>query len=397
MTSKDEKLEEAIEYQIKTFEIYKAILKEDGLAYQDIKKIIKNKEYWRIPSIDAEMFKRSRNLYLDLANTNVEGIFHCSSSTSGDPSLVYLSYSDLEYKLNNFSQSLNVEECSGGIGFAFPSTFSEKVSKRMKKLFSGLDNYKLLPVMFFGSLGVEKNYEDLHYYVTGIKIIKTIANYLKGNKRPVYNYLSNDDLYTIIKKYEEKKEPIMLGGFVLLLYSALKGLKDHINKNFNLGNKAYIVTGAGGWSGVKGIFKGEKINKQRFVEEMCELFNIDRRYVSNNFRDMYAFTESPTTHLGFFDIELGDYKFKPHPDSMIYIINKNSGEPVNEGEEGVIKVITFRKIEGSPTVVVQQHDVARLIKKGKYEEALEFTNIHREKGYKPAGCSLKAAELLRKE
>lgn len=389
----NKELEEAINYQINTFPIYNEILRENSLTAKDIKKIIENREYWKIPPVDALTFKSSRGLYLELANTELDGLFHCSSSTSGDPSLVYLSNSDLEYKINNVAECLNIEECDTGIAFLLPLKFSKIVRKKMKKRFEEIENYKFLPVMFFAPMALERIYENLEYGITGIDFFKTIKNYISGSKQPALKFLSIEKIIKKIEEYKEKDKPLAMGGFILLFYPTIKGIKNKLSDSIDF-DKIYIITGAGGWSGKKGTFVGKSIDKKNFVKEMAELFNIKEKDIPLHFIDAYACTESPVAHRGFFDLDVGDYVFHPHKDSLVYIINKETGKPVDEGEEGLIRIITFKKQEGAPTVVIQQHDVARLLKKGEYNEALEFTNIHREKGYKSEGCALGASELM---
>ena len=160
-----------------------------------------------------------------------------------------------------------------------------------------------------------------------------------------------------------------------------------MNIFFDLDGKATVTCGGGGWDGVKGEAKMDKVSKVKFLENYEKVFNIKPK----DFADIYAFTEGPTLFGGHWSDKYQDFLLHCPNTSRIIARDLANLEPVNSGEEGLLEVLTPYGVNGTINQAVLVDDIIDLISKTKcpecgYEGAT-FRIIGRLKNARGKSCS----------
>ena len=382
-----ELLKECIIRQWETFEYYQNLCKAKGLSLEDLKKAIDNEEYYVLPGVVSDAFKKSRGLVTALNDLTVPGKFQVSSSTSGDPSYLYTSLTELDKILKNYRLTFGIVGISKAIGFSPSIRILESLSRKANYL-----NKKSITRMKFALDAAKLHYPEMVFTVD-INIWKTIFS-MMFTKKPTLVKMSLEKITEIIKSSEKNNEKFAIGGAVLLMAPYLDQMKEG---QFNLHDNIHVVFSGGGYSGKKGTLRGAKINKPELIKKISAVFGIDKKYYPTNIKDIYGFTENPTTHEGYWNNDISDFMFQPWHESRVYIVDPDTGKPLKKGK-GFVKIITPYS-DGKPSasnVSVSQSDLATIFGVKENYQVTHFSHISRFSSASVEGCGYKAEAIADK-
>ena len=332
-----------------------------------------------IPYLPTSLFKKSDNRTLDLLKVPLDEIvlFSCSSSTTMDPSLVPRTVEDFDQIQYNsikvFSEffdwkNLKVDgkRCvvfnfaPGRLVMAFMARKNAKGFEYVKKTryFTACMNK---PWEFYGH----------QEYMIKAKLFKTIWAMIKSFEPRGGFVLDVTNMIKMLKKIKESGElnkvgvsKIIFGGSPLLMNNMLENRLLKENFYLDLDQQALVCCGGGGWDGVKGEAKMGAVNKVKFVGDYEKVFNIK----AHDFRDIYAFTEGPTLFGGHWSEKYQDFLLHCPDTSRIIVRSLEKLEPVDEGMDGLLEVITPYGVNGSVNQAVLVDDIVELISKTKCPE-----------------------------
>lgn len=380
-------LKNQITYQYDRYKIYKTICQEKSISREDIQKIVDNRELYKLPPIYALRFKKSYDLIKELNDMEKkDGTFVISSSTYGDPSYIYCSKNDLEIIRNNYKNHFAVENSNIGLAFSPPMDILYKAGEK-----KSIYNKKTLLRITTAAEGNKYYYDLKDMLKLDIScLINKVFN--KKNFKPKFKPLPKSVIENLFKNTEKEKNNIVLGGISLLLYPTITNYFN--NNNLNLSKQIFFVTSGGGWTGKKGTIETKELKKTDFINGLSKVFKIDLSDLKNQFRDVYAFCESSSTHLGHWNNEIGDYIYKPTSQSVAYAVDPKTLLPVKEGEKGLFQVITPYGCEYSATCNILQGDLVKAHKLNPDGSLKEFTNISRMPGLEIEGCAYETKGLV---
>ena len=355
-----------------------------------------------IPYVPTDIYKKSGNRTLSLSKVPLENIalFSCSSSTTGDPSIVprtledydQLQYNSIKVFTEFFGwEKLNIESkrCVA-FNFSPDRLFMSVMAKRSVKGFEYVDKTRYYtacmnkPWEFYG-------YEE---YLVKMKILKTIWAILSTFSLRGGFILDVTKMLKMIKKIKEtghwkntEVSKILLGGSPLLMNNMFEKRLLKENVFIDLDGISLVGCGGGGWDGVKGEAKMDEVNKSRFIEYYEKVFNIKPKDI----RDIYAFTECPTLFGGHWSEKYQDFLLHCPDSARIIVRDLENLEPVNNGEEGLLEVLTPYGVNGSINQAVLVDDIVELISKNKCPECgykgATFRIIGRLKNAQGKSCS----------
>jgi hypothetical protein len=383
-TQYKELLKESITNQWGKFEYFRNICMKKNRNLADLMKAIDYEEYYQIPAIVATAFKKSKGLLKELNDFSCDGKFQVSSNTSGDPSYVFTNQAELDKVVDNYRLTFGIEGTSRGIGFSPSIRILNALSKR-----AGYMGYQSIARMKLALDAACIHYKDL-VFTLDIDLFKTIlSKVVNGSVVLKKKYL--EEIIEIISAAEKDHEKINLGGFVLLLNPYLDHLKEG---QFCFGDNAYFTFAGGGYSGAKGSITGKKVNKPEMIKRIASVFGISKKRFSTNLKDIYAFTESPATHEGYWSEDFEDYLFETWHESRAYIVDPETEEPLKSGE-GLLKFIT-PYTNGNPSaanVSVLQLDNATI--RGIRPDFIvsHFSHIRRFQNASVEGCAYKGEKV----
>ncbi len=378
-----ESLSQAIERQYSTYELYRDRVATSGLSFADVKRVIENEEYYRLPSVVTLEFKVGAakiNLLNDL--NRADGTFMVSSSTSGDISYIYCSQADLYYIASFYTKGCEFVDSDNGFAFIPPI---EMLNKTYAKL--SLYDKPTISRMIPAYLGAARKFTmndmlsiNLPVYLKN-KITRT-------NTIDMFQYLSLNKIKQIAGRETSQQKNITFIGLLFLMNAFIRENAQQL-KSLNL--SVNVATAGGGWSGRKGKFVMEPISKKGFVTQFNEHFQLNS---NQNISDVYSFCESPVSHRGFYDEELNDYRYVVDDQSIVYALDPESRKPVKKGEEGLFLSINPLGCEYSCNAVVLQMDTVKVLETYDNGSVKEFTNVKRLEGLPAEGCAYKANEIM---
>lgn len=334
-------------------EIYRKIC--ESIHY-DFEESLNESNLGEIPYVPWTLFKQSKDKFKNLLRGNTFeklGFWMESSSTSGDPSIVGRLEEDIEVLRDNydhvfstFSEKENVDNL---ILFAPKKRFIDKI----KHTFYGKDSY----LLYKSIVDIWEN-KNIHYLLQ-IFFGKTIWNILKSFKlKPVIG-INGKKLESELERVEKQNVPTIMANSPLWMHKILNDYYTKKGRTFDMGDNFYIITGGGGWGGIKGRIKlGHRVKKNEFITQMCEMFNI----TTDKFCDNFAATESPLAFGAHWSEKFNDFIF--HVDKnrgRIVIRDINSLDPIKEtGKKGLLEVITPYGVKSYAGVAVLLDDIAQV-------------------------------------
>ena len=355
-----------------------------------------------IPYIPTGTYKKSGNRTLNLLKVPLENIalFSCSSSTTRDPSIVPRTLEDFDQLQYNsikvFTEFFGWEQLKIGskraltINFSPDRFFMSLMARRSAKGFEYVDKTRYFtacmnkPWEFYG-------YEE---YLVRMKILKTVWALLSTFSLKGGFILDVTKMLKMVKKIKDTGHwknilvsKILFGGSPLLMNNMFEKRLLKENVFIDLDGKSVVGCGGGGWDGIKGEAKMDRVNKTKFIESYEKVFNIK----SKDIRDIYAFTEGPTLFGGHWSEKYQDFLLHCPDTARIIVRDLENLEPVNNGEEGLLEVLTPYGVNGTINQAVLVDDIIELISKNKCPECgykgATFRIIGRLKNSQGKSCS----------
>ncbi|MFX1381377.1 MAG: hypothetical protein ACFFBP_02965 [Promethearchaeota archaeon] len=332
-----------------------------------------------IPYIPTEIYKKSGNRTLHLLKSPLDDIalFSCSSSTSGDPSIVPRTLEDfIQIQYNSikvFSEFFRWKEFKDGtkrslvFNFSPDRLFMTLMAKRSSKGFEYVDKVRY----FTACMNKPWEYYGYEEYLIKFKYLRTLWAIISTFSIKGGFVLDVSKMLKIIDNVlktgywkDTEVSKFLFGGSPLLMNNMLtkRLLKENIT--YDLDGLSVVGCGGGGWDGVKGEAKMDTVEKVPFISKYEKVFNIK----SKDIADIYAFTEGPTLFGGHWSEKYQDFLLHCPDTTRIIVRDLNKLEPIETGGEGLLEVITPYGVNGSINQAVLVDDIVELISKTKCPE-----------------------------
>ncbi|TFG25664.1 MAG: hypothetical protein EU529_00190 [Promethearchaeota archaeon] len=334
----------------------------------------------KIPYIPSNDYKKSvsRNLELLKASLDEIVLFSCSSSTTGITSIIPRTLEDfdqIQYNaVKTYSEFFNWKEIKPEpykraiiFNFSPDRFFLSIMTKKNSKGFEYVDKTR-----YFSSC-INKPFEYYAHveYMIKINLLVSIRTFLSTLSVRGGFVMDVSKMLKIIKKvlktgkWEKRGvNKILFNGNPALMNYMFENRLLRENIFFDLDEISYVGCSGGGWDGVKGEVKLDAVNKTRFIENYEKIFNIR----SKNIRDIYSLAEVPTIFGGHWSEKYQDFLFHCPDTTRIIVRDLDKLEPVNEGEEGLLEVITPYGVNGSINQALLVDDIVEIISKKKCPE-----------------------------
>ncbi|MFW9899319.1 MAG: hypothetical protein ACFFDO_08690 [Candidatus Thorarchaeota archaeon] len=329
-------MREIITENIENNEFYSDMIENTGFNVDDLNNI---DDLASIPFISTTFYKQSANMYKKLLKIPENEVQHwnCSSTTSGDPSLVGINENDIDF-LHEMSRKCFLDFIPRDWDNAKVYLFSP--SAKMLDRFC-IRFTKERPVRAYSG-----NYYKVSEEMTKVKylftfsILKALQAIIKTRSIVGGFYIKQSYLIKTInknlKKPEDERYNIGIGGSNYLITKFMDFLREK-DITYNLGNELDVVVGGGGWDGHKAMLKYDPINKLEFVSSISELFGLERDRVI----DIFGFTECPIVFGSHWSDKQEDFVFHCPQYSRIIVRDIKSLEPMKkEGDRGFLEVLT---------------------------------------------------------
>ena len=380
-------MREIVKDNVKKNEFYAEMVKGAGFKVDDLNSI---DDLSTIPMIPTTFYKESANKFRKLLKIPEEELlrWNCSSTTSGDPSLVGINKQDLDF-LNEMTRKCFLDfiprDWNNAIVYNFAPNpklidrFCLRYTKVRPVCANSSNYFKVLEEMS----KVEYLF-SLSYLKAMQAIIKTRS--IVGGFYIKQNYLLESINKNIVKPENERYDT-GIGGSIHLINKLMGDMrKDGIK--YDLKEKVGVVTGDGGWDGHKAQLKYEPINKSKFVYDISESFGTEK----NRIVDIYGLTESPIVFGSHWSEKYQDFVFHCPQYARIIVRNIASFEPLkNEGERGVLEILTPFGNNASIRHAIVVDDQVELISKNKClecgSEGATFRVLGRLDKSEGLGCS----------
>ncbi|MFW9782594.1 MAG: hypothetical protein ACFFFB_09965 [Candidatus Heimdallarchaeota archaeon] len=355
-----------------------------------------------IPFLPTETYKMSGNRTLDLLKVPLDkvALFSCSSSTTGDPSIIPRTLEDFDQIQYNsikvFTEFFGWKQLKIGekrcvvFNFSPDRMFMSVMAKRNAKGFEYVDKTRY----FTSCMNKPWEYYGHEEYMVKFKLLKTIWAIISTFSVRGGFVLDVSRMLKMINKVLDtgywkdiEASKIVFGGSPLLMNNMLENrlLKEKIF--YDLDGVSFVGCGGGGWDGVKGEAKLDAVNKIKFIENYEKVFNIKPKDIA----DIYAFTEGPTLFGGHWSDKYQDFLLHCPDTARIIVRNLDKLEPVDDGEEGLLEVITPYGVNGSINQAILVDDIIELVSKSKCPECdyqgATFRIIGRLKNAQGKSCS----------
>ncbi|MFX0007195.1 MAG: hypothetical protein ACFFA7_09025 [Promethearchaeota archaeon] len=332
-----------------------------------------------IPFIPSDIYKKSGNRTLNLLKVPHENIalYSCSSSTTGDPSIVPRTLDDFDQLQYNsikvFSEffgwrelNIDAKRCLV-FNFSPDRLFMTVMAKRSAKGFAYIEKTRY----FTACMNKPWEYYGHEEYLVKMKVLKTIWAIISTLSLKGGFILDVSKMLKMIKQVKDtgywkdiEVSKIIFGGSALLMNNMFEKrlLKENIYND--LDGISFVGCGGGGWDGVKGEAKMGEVDKSRFIECYEKVFNIKPKDIA----DIYAFTEGPTLFGGHWSEKYQDFILHCPNTSRIIVRDLDTLDPVSKGMEGLLEVITPYGVNGSINQAVLVDDIVELITESKCPE-----------------------------
>ncbi|MCL5036796.1 MAG: acyl-protein synthetase [Chloroflexi bacterium] len=183
-----------------------------------------------------------------------------------------------------------------------------------------------------------------------------------------------------LEKYSHNKRPFRILGFPSFAYELMKEYKKRKNKNFNFGDRSYMITG-GGWK----TLGDKEIPKPVFRKEVGEWLGMP----PENIRDLYGLVEHGVPYC---ECERGNFHVPIY--SRAYVRHPGTLQLLPEGETGLLQLVT-PYLNSFPALSLLTSDLGRVYKNcpcGRSAPVLELAG--RGGVRKLKGCAIAALDFL---
>ena len=186
-----------------------------------------------------------------------------------------------------------------------------------------------------------------------------------------------------INNYVEGSQDVCIFGFTFVLYHFVVRQLKARGVSFKLPKNSKIAH-IGGWKKLE----AQKVTKEEFVTDVSEVFGVP----DENIFDFYGFTEQ----MGLLYVNSGSGTKTVPLYSEIIIRDYQSLEPVKDGDEGLIQILTPLP-HSYPGISVLTEDVGRIIGRGKDAQGrngTQFEVLGRATKAEARGCGDVMAEFI---
>lgn len=356
----------------------------------------------KIPYIPTDIYKLSEHRTLNLLKVPLEEIalFSCSSSTTANPSIIPRTLEDFDQIQYNsikvFSEFFNWNDLNNENGHCLVFNFAPSrflMTFMARKNVRGFE-YPSQTRYFTACMNKPWEFYGHEEYLVKAKFFKTIWAIISTFSIKGGFVLDISKMLKLISKvlnsgYFENTEvsSILLGGSPLLMNNMFENRLLKENIQIDLSELGSVGTGGGGWDGVKGEAKMNAVQKTKFIANYEKVFNIR----SDRISDIYAFTEGPTLFGGHWSEKYQDFLLHCPNTSRILVRDLETLEPVGEGIEGLLQVITPYGVSGSINQATLVDDIVELVSKSKCPECgyngATFRVVGRLKNAQGKSCS----------
>ena len=348
-----EKLHDTVKETVSDCVIYKNQC--DKFEY-NIDSTIKESTLDEIPYIPWEFFKLSNNKFKQLLRGNA---FHEleywmeSSATTGDPSIIGRLTNDIEVLKSNYNDVFNSFSVKDQVHNLILFAPKMNVINKIRHNFYEKNAYLLYK-------SIVDIWDDKHIsYLLQFFFGKTLRNILTTFKLRAFIGINGKKLKSELIRVEKNNIPTIMANSPIWMHKILKDYYKKEKKTFDMSDNLNIITGGGGWDGIKGRVKLDyEIEKPEFIEQMCSMFNI----TNDKFCDNFAATESPMACGGHWSDKYND--FLHHVNNIqgrIIVRDVDTLEPItNVGESGILELITPYGVESYAGVAVLLDDIVQV-------------------------------------
>lgn len=297
-------------------------------------------DFDNVPFVVTTLFKKSHHLYSKLLRVNPEKLskWTTSSSTTGDPSIVGRTEDDISGIRKFVEQNSKLFKPQYGYDCVF---FPEPYTMRM---YHSENMFGKHTESYIGNILNSFRFSD-----------QTIFLLKKSGDE---FYVDENEFVSFLKQHSNRNDPVSIRGSTSIFYDTVCKLRKNMPP-FNLGPKAFVQTGGGGWDGRKGsISIGRKIGRGQFVREISEFLGIPKK----NFIDTYSFTENSIPITGHYCEEYDDYLFHiPKYTAVVLRDTKTLQVLRHKGEKGFIEMLNAYGTNGYAGASVLVDDLAELV------------------------------------
>ncbi len=322
----------------------------------DLNATLNDSNLGEIPYVSWNLFKQSNDKFKELLRGDtLEKLDYWmeSSSTCGDPSIVGRLDDDIQVLKSNYDNVFNSysikDQVNNLILFAPNIRFINKIRHK----FYGKNAYLLYKSIVDIWEGKHINY--LLQFFFGKTMLKMITTF---KLRAVIG-INGKLLEAELNRIDKKKIPTIIANSPLWMHKVLNDYYQKRNKTFDMSENIRIITGGGGWDGIKGRIKlGHEVDKTEFIEQMCNMFNI----TTDKFCDNFAATESPLACGGHWSKRYNDFILHINNDQgRLVVRDVNTLEPIKKtGEPGVLELITPYGVNSYAGVAVLLDDLVQV-------------------------------------
>jgi len=309
-----------------------------------------------IPYVSWNLFKQSNNKFKELLRGDtLEKLDYWmeSSSTCGDPSIVGRLDDDVQVLKSNYNNVFNSYSIKDQINNLILFAPNIRFINKIRHKFYGKNAYLLYKSIVDIWEGKHINY--LLQFFFGKTMWKMITTF---KLRAVIG-INGKLLESELNRIDKNKIPTIIANSPLWMHKVLNDYYQKKKKTFDMSENIRIITGGGGWDGVKGRVKlGHEVDKTEFIEQMCNMFNI----TTDKFCDNFAATESPLACGGHWSKRYNDFILHINNDQgRIIVRDVNTLEPIKKtGEPGVLELITPYGVNSYAGVAVLLDDLVQV-------------------------------------
>lgn len=362
----------SLKQQFERFDIYKKMCDKCGLStVADVERVVESADWAALPAISDRVFKRSAGLF-DKLKYDVPGLWHVSSSTSGDPSYVWRTAQDEQVIQESYASCYRKVRQNIDIMLSFAPGLS--MLDRMSKRYDLADGtttkvQSILPTLAAKQVA-SKQYIDL----IKLNIPKTIwQTKVKKIPRPVLE-MKTKDLQAALASASAGGLSICFGASVIFIDQVLRS-----GAPLPIAKDVLVLTGAGGWDGSKGALQAKPIDKAAFVENACKILGIPASEADRRFWDNYGVTEKAFSCIGHWDSGRKDFVYSAEglsPETKVIAVDLMTGELVKSGK-GIIRIISPHGNNGAATAIMQESDEIIVLSTNSDGYVKEFMGIKR--------------------
>jgi hypothetical protein len=373
MADFNSELVDVLQYQVDTCESFRKIGEKCGITTKSqLEGIVESQDWAALPALFDRTFKKSAGLYAKL-KFDVQGTWHISSSTSGDPSYVWRTPDDEQLLLESYIgcyKHATKPDLDVMISFS-PAMI---VQKNLSKRYDLHDGTTVKVQSMIPTTAAEKASTRRYIELVKVNVPKTIwQTRVKKIHRPVLE-INTNEFEEALSEAKENHFSVCFGGSPIFMNQLFK-----MSKKFPKPDDLYILTGGGGWDGMKGALSEETIDKAALIRMVGTAMDIPEAIWEKRFWDDYGVTEKVFSCIGHWSADQNDFVYSTDdlvPETKIIAKDLITGDAIKEGN-GVVCIISPYGNEGAPTAVIQESDEITVLSTNADGSVKEFTGIKR--------------------